>query len=259
MDLLSSPLFANLSPAVLQTLERMALQRRMEEGSFFFMEGDDASHLYFLTLGRVHVFRLTPDGKQIGLRIVTPGMMFGVFRLTPDGKQIGLRIVTPGMMFGAVAAIRPEKGYPVTAQALEASQALVWEAESFYSLLVRYPELFRKLFHIVYEHLEDAHTRLAELASQRVEQRLARLLLRLASQMGRETAEGILIDMRLTRQTLAELCDTTLFSVSRTLSQWEQQGWITVRREQIVLRNPHELFVLGEGLDMRTGGSSRGS
>lgn len=89
MDLLSSPLFANLSPAVLQTLERMALQRRVEEGSFFFMEGDDASHLYFLTLGRVHVFRLTPDGKQIGLRIVTPGMMFG-----------------------AVAAIRPEKGYP---------------------------------------------------------------------------------------------------------------------------------------------------
>lgn len=236
MDLLSSPLFANLSPALLQTLERMALQRRVEEGSFFFMEGDDASHLYFLTLGRVHVFRLTPDGKQIGLRIVTPGMLFG-----------------------AVAAIRPEKGYPVTAQALEDSQALAWEAENFYSLLVRYPELFRKLFHIVYEHLEEAHTRLVELASQRVEQRLARLLLRLASQMGHETAEGILIDMRLTRQTLAELCDTTLFSVSRALSEWEQQGWLTARREQIVLRNPHELFVLGEGLDMRTGGSSRGS
>ncbi|MEJ5240478.1 MAG: Crp/Fnr family transcriptional regulator [Anaerolineales bacterium] len=234
MSLLSSPLFADLSPSLLQTLENMALPRRVEEGGFFFMEGDEASHLYFLTLGRVHVFRLTTDGKQIGLRIVTPGMLFG-----------------------AVAITRPEKGYPVTAQALEDSQALAWEAESFYGLLVRFPELFRKLFHTVYEHLEEAHTRLVELASQRVEQRLARLLLRLASQMGRETSEGILIDMRLTRQTLAELCDTTLFSVSRALSEWEQQGWITARREQIVLRNPHALFVLSEGLDARVGGSPR--
>lgn len=226
----SSPLFAQLPHPLLEALESLALTRRLEAGSFFFMEGDAASHIYFLTFGKVHLFRISPDGRQIGLRIITPGNLFG-----------------------AVAVIRPESGYPVNAQALEDSQALAWAAEEFSNLVIRFPELSVKLFHVLYQHLDEAYTRLMELTTQRVEQRLARVLLRLAAQFGCETPNGILINLRLTRQALSELCDTTLFTVSRTLREWEEQGWIASRREQIILRNPHALFLVGEGMEEKRG------
>jgi len=40
---------------------------------------------------------------------------------------------------------------------------------------------------------------------------------------------------------------TTLHTVSRTLSGWEQRGLIESGRQRIVLREPHRLLVLAEG------------
>jgi len=39
---------------------------------------------------------------------------------------------------------------------------------------------------------------------------------------------------------------TTLHTVSRILSAWEQRGLVEGGRQRIVLRNPHALFVLAE-------------
>jgi len=81
---------------------------------------------------------------------------------------------------------------------------------------------------------------------ERVEQRLARALLRFMNQAGRKTTEGILIDFRLSRQDLADYTGTTLYTVSRTLSSWEKQGWIASGRERIVVIDPHALMLFAE-------------
>ena len=85
--------------------------------------------------------------------------------------------------------------------------------------------------------LQDAHARVLELTSEEVERRIARTLLRLAQQAGRNVEQGIEIGIPLRRQDVAQLTGTTLHSVSRVLSRWEQTGLVETDHQRIVLRD----------------------
>jgi CRP-like cAMP-binding protein len=97
--------------------------------------------------------------------------------------------------------------------------------------------------------LQDSHTRVLEMSTQQVERRIAQAVLRLANQAGRKTEHGILIDFPISRQDIAEMTGTTLHTVSRTLSGWEDQGLIEGGRQRIVVRDPHRLVMLAERPD----------
>ena len=77
---------------------------------------------------------------------------------------------------------------------------------------------------------------------------MARTLLRLARQTGQRTDEGVLLDLPLSRQDLGEMTGTTLYTVSRIVSSWEQQGFVQTGRERIVIRDPHGLVTIAEDL-----------
>ena len=62
----------------------------------------------------------------------------------------------------------------------------------------------------------------------------------------RKSDKGILIDFTLSRQDLAEMSGTTLYTVSRTLSQWEKDGLVSSQREKVTLLTPHQLVVIAE-------------
>jgi CRP-like cAMP-binding protein len=85
-----------------------------------------------------------------------------------------------------------------------------------------------------------------EMASEQVEQRIARAILRLVQQSGRRTAEGIEIDFPITRQDIAEMTGSTLHTVSRLLSSWEAQGLVRGGRQKVVVTDPHGLMLLAE-------------
>ena len=98
------------------------------------------------------------------------------------------------------------------------------------------------------ERIQVLQDRLREMATERVERRIANTLLRLARQTGRKTPEGVQIDLPLSRQDLAELCGTTLYTVSRTLSRWEMDGIVEAGRERVVIRAPHRLVMIAQDL-----------
>ncbi len=81
---------------------------------------------------------------------------------------------------------------------------------------------------------------------QQVEQRIAHALLRLVKQSGRKVEHGIEIDFPISRQDIAQMTGTTLHTVSRTLSAWETKGLVESSRQKIIVREPHQLFVLAE-------------
>ena len=97
-------------------------------------------------------------------------------------------------------------------------------------------------------YIQEMQERYHELATERVQQRIARVLLRLAAQSGRKMESGVLIDLSFSRQDLAEMTGTTLFSVSRILNQWETQGLVKVGREKVVVVFPHGLVRIAEDL-----------
>jgi len=77
---------------------------------------------------------------------------------------------------------------------------------------------------------------------------VARALLRLINQSSRKVDAGILIDFPLSRQDLAEITGTTLHTVSRILSAWEQRGIVTSGRRKIVITRPRALVSIAEDL-----------
>jgi CRP-like cAMP-binding protein len=217
-------LFKDLPHEALEELSRLCRERSVEESSFFFMQGDEARHMYVVTRGRV---KLT--------------------QLTPDGQQVGVGMVVPGQMFAGIAILNPQKRYPVSAQALEDSSALAWNGMELHEFANRYPTLSFKIMDVMRFHIEEMQSRYRELSTQRVEQRVARSLLRLTMQMGKKREDGS-IEISLSQQNLAEMSGTTLFSVSRTLAEWERQELIETGRERIVIRKPHGLVKIADDL-----------
>ena len=113
-------------------------------------------------------------------------------------------------------------------------------------LVAKFPALATNTLQTVGSRLQETHTRVVEMSTQQVEQRVAHALLRLAKQSGRKVEHGVEIDFPISRQDIAQMTGTTLHTVSRILSGWQQRGLIESGRQRIVLREPHKLFVLAE-------------
>jgi CRP-like cAMP-binding protein len=171
-----------------------------------------------------------------------------MLQYTPNGQQIALRMITPGETYGGIALLNPAAGYPATAQAVEDSLAMAWASEHLRQMAAQEPSISLNTMQLMHNYITELQERQQALVSGRVEQRIARILLKLAAQSGKKTAEGVLIDMPLTRQDIAEMSGTTLFTVSRTLNEWERRGLLKIGRERVVICNPHALVSLADDL-----------
>jgi len=110
----------------------------------------------------------------------------------------------------------------------------------------RLPKLALNAPAIQGRHLREIQARCRELATERVERRIARAVLRLARRAGRRVPEGVRVEFPSSRQDIAEITATTLYTVSRTLSGWENRGLVTLGRQEVVIRDPHGLVALAE-------------
>jgi CRP-like cAMP-binding protein len=219
--ILESEFFTGLLDHTLQQVCRSFAERVVRKGAFFFHQESPADFLYLLARGRVKVGQVAEDGQQVTMRMIVPGQVFG-----------------------GMAVLGPRASYPVSAEAMEASAALAWKGELLYGLARRDPGLGLKMTEVMYSHLLEIQSRFRELATERVEQRVARALLRLASLAGRRVDSGVLIDLPLSRQEIAELTGTTLFTVSRLLKLWERRGMVSTGRQRVVIRDQEGLKVI---------------
>jgi CRP/FNR family transcriptional regulator, nitrogen oxide reductase regulator len=222
-------LFKGLDRAALLDVARAGRRRSVRAGGYFFRQGDHAVAQYVLLEGSVKLTQITPEGHQVLLRVVGPGEVFAAIAVLEDTR------------------------YPVTAQAATPCRALAWDTASMLDLMSRYPELAINALRVMARRVQEFQDRYRELATERVEQRIARALTRLARQSGRRTEEGVLIDLTLTRQDIAEMTGTARFTISRTLAEWEQQGIVRVGRERIVITQPHGLVTITEDLPTGAG------
>ena len=201
--------------------------RMIEEGEYFFLQGDPAIYFYILVSGTAKLMQSNPEGQQVNLRTINEWQMFG-----------------------ALGAIRPNATYPATAQALEPSTALAIKSDVLHDALQTRPYLNFSLMQLMTDYIIEMQERYRELATERVERRIALTVLRLASQIGiRTTDKETMIELPLSRQDVAEASGTTVYTVSRVLADWERRGLVEAGRERVLIRNPHGLVQVSEGLD----------
>lgn len=217
-----SILFQGLDDSDLLEVARTGQLRSVKDGAYFFQQGDPATTLYVLVEGRIKFTQVTVEGHQVIVRVSGPGEMFG-----------------------AVAALGDEV-HPASGEAVGNCAALGWRSEVISGLLERFPRMSLNVVRFLAGRVKEFQDRYRELATERVERRVAHALLRLAAQIGKPVDSGTLIDLTLSRQDIAEMTGTTIFTVSRILSGWEAQGIIESGRERVLVRKSDALAAIAD-------------
>ena len=219
------PLFQGLDARALAQAAASSRTVRVAAGRAFFREGEPAQLFYVLRSGRVKFTQISAEGHEVILRLIGPGEPFG-----------------------GVSAFADNATYPVTARAVEPSEAQAWDGARITALMQQFPTIAINAAKMIADRLHELQRRHRELMTERVERRIARALLRLAEEAGRRVEGGVEIDFPLSRQDLAQMTGTTLFTVSRTLSAWEHEGFIVAGRRRVTVRNPDRLLRIAEDL-----------
>lgn len=217
-------MFHGLESEALRSLMARFKRATHDADETLFMEGEPA-----------HAFHLVASGK------------IKVVQSSPDGHEVLLHVFERGGILGALPTIG-EGTYPASAVTLEPAVTYFITAEDFNRFMVDHPSIMRRLLLFATRMLQSSHRRLRELATERVERRIARSLARLASQLGEEQEEGIIIQAPLSRQDLADMSGTTLFTISRTLKEWQRQGIVKAGRKEVIILQPHRLIAIAEDL-----------
>ncbi|GAB6909525.1 hypothetical protein JCM12296A_53700 [Desulfosarcina cetonica] len=176
--------------------------------------------------------------------MVTKGQL-KLTKLNENGKIVTIRYVGSGELTAAVAVIK-NGVYPVTAESVQETEVVGWSQPTMMELMRQFPEIAINLLGVILSRIEDIQQRYLEVCTEQVDQRIARSLLRLMRWKGNKNKKGVLIDIPLSRQSLADYSGTTLYTVSRTLSAWEKKGWIETGRERIIVTDPHALVAFAE-------------
>lgn len=218
------PFLADLPPELASRVAQEARARTLVRGDVLFAQGDKAQAVFAVLSGRLRLMQHTLDGQDVALSVFAPGDMIGL-----------------------VAVVGGEE-YPGTCEASDDATVLAIPGSTFNELMSRHAPLAMRIIRLLVRRLHEAHDHVRELSAERVERRIARTVLRLANKVGVKTDNGVRIDMPLSRQDLAELCGTTLHTVSRILSDWQRAGLVDVGREQVTVTRPHDLVLIAEEL-----------
>ena len=221
--LATSEMFGALGEPGLKAVAAAGVARRLAAGTIVFAQGGPGLTCHSLVEGRVKIVQ-----TQV------------------NGAQSLLRFIGPGEMYGTVAAMMNQP-FPADAVAVVDSIEIVWSVATMRQLMRDHPEIGINATASAGGRLFELQGRMGDLTGERVEQRIARALLRLAGQAGRRTTEGLEIDFPVTRQDLAEMAGATLHTVSRTLSAWDQRGVTGGARRRIVVRDFKALTGLAAG------------
>jgi CRP/FNR family transcriptional regulator, nitrogen oxide reductase regulator len=215
-----SSLFLSISPMDCREIVSAARKEVYKRRETIYLAGDPVREIVLLTSGCVKIVQIGQNGSEVILRLNGPGEAFG--------------------MAGSSGQTR----HCSSAQALAASTALVWEIGAFESLSERFPLLRRNTTHILCKRLEELEERFREVSTEKVAARLSHEMVRLLNQVGHRVNGGVQI--YLSREELAQLIGTTLFTVSRLLSDWDEQSIVSARRESVIVKNLEALVELSE-------------
>jgi len=211
-----TPIFSRLASADRKTIPDVARVKQFGKGEVIF-EQDSASEFYAIASGRVKIYKMMPNGKDVILEV------FG-----------------PGDPLGAVAAYM-DRPFPASAAALEDTTCVIIPRPAFFRLLETQPSLVRGLLLGLTTRLVDLTNRLAELTGGRIEPRLARLFVKLSAEMGRQERGGTFIPLPLSRQELADLTGTTIETCIRIMSRWNKDAIVRTEKDGFVVVDRAEL------------------
>lgn len=217
------PFFSGLSAEHKELLASVVVTARYRKGQILFVEGEPSRSLHFIKRGRVKVYRLAADGRE------------HILHLLGDGEPVAL---VPFLDGGP---------YPANAEVLEASEIAQITFDEFERIAKAHPDILVHLLRFLAKRMRASQEEITALSLQNVTSRLARRILDLCERHGRAVADGIEVDLSLSRQELGSWIGTSRETTTRLLQQFQREGVLRVDGSRLVVLKP---FILQSWSEM---------
>jgi CRP-like cAMP-binding protein len=211
------PFFKHLPASAISKINGFFHDHDVSAGECIYFEGDEATHLYLVAMGKVKLIRTATSGHDVLLDILHGGEYFGSLTI-----------------FG-------ERTHSDTAIAQTDCCILQIASDDFERILEEHPDVTRKVLEAVGQRLVESQEIIKQLSVYTAEQRIASALLRLARKLGEARGPGVLIQLPFSRQDLAAMTGSTTETVSRVMSHFAEEGWIKSGRKWVTLTNLDQL------------------
>jgi CRP-like cAMP-binding protein len=207
-------LFLDLPAEAAAQFASLASRRSLADGEMLYARHDPAEALYGLIRGRIRLSNVAPDGREVLMALFEPGDWIGELSLFD--------------------------GLPRThdAVAMGAAEVFVLPRPRLLALLDAEPRLYRHLAARLARQLRLALSYIDDTVFLPLSRRLAKRLLQLARVYGRDTPQGLLLDLHLPQEDLGRMLGASRQSVSKELRHWEKQGLIGLDYGRVLIRDP---------------------
>ncbi|RTE09175.1 Crp/Fnr family transcriptional regulator [Paenibacillus whitsoniae] len=211
------PLFQELAQDDLFGIAPLFTEKHVKKGKILFVEGDAGEELFLIASGVVKIYRVDND------------------------KEVTLALFREGDFFGEMSLIRSGQTRSATAETMETSTLYVLNRTAFTAFMEKSPRLCLKLLETTMQRLRHANDQIYDLTFLGVRSRILKMMLRLSEQHGTRTPEGLLINVKLTHQELANMVGTVRESVTKVLQELLDDGRIHIDKKLITLKDPEAL------------------
>lgn len=210
-------IFSTLSASDITEIHPYIVTETYRKKDMIFSEGDPSDWFYIVIEGKVKITKISQEGKEIIIEIIAAGDFFG-----------------------GIAVIRGFP-YPANAIAMEDTKLIKLSRRNLMAVLDRFPAVMYCMVQNLGDRIKGSHETLKNIALEKVGSRIASLLIKLSEQAGTKTADGIAIDLKLTKQDIAEMVGTTVETSIRTMSRYKKLGLITERAGKIIIKDTGQL------------------
>jgi CRP/FNR family transcriptional regulator, cyclic AMP receptor protein len=190
-----------------------AYEKWYQKNEIIFFENDNNKKLYTLLSGKVKLSMLSPNGKEKVLTILQEGDIFGEISLFDDDP------------------------HPLTAEVIEDSRLIIISWADLESIIMKHPNVAIKIITSLSKKTRLLASQVRELVFQDSSGRLASFLLRFAKDFGIEINGGIIIDLILTHQEIANLLGSSRVTVTKLINQFIDENLIKIYKRKIVIKD----------------------
>jgi CRP-like cAMP-binding protein len=218
------PLFAGLKEDDLKRIRAIAFLRQIEKKEVLFSDGEATKGFYVVLSGKVKLYKVSPEGKEQILHIVS----------APDAF--------------AEAALFLEGTYPAFAEAMTDSQLLYFPKRDFIQLIEKNPQLSINMIVTLSHYLRKFASLIEELSLKEVSSRIAKYVIDLSMKSSKEGKGLKEVELDLSKTQLALKLGTISETLSRTLAKMKAKKIIDVKKNKIIILNREALEELASGL-----------
>ncbi|MCS6814557.1 MAG: global nitrogen regulator NtcA [Cyanobacteria bacterium] len=187
-----------------------------DRGKTIFFPGDPAERVYFLVKGAVKLSRVYEAGEEITVALLRENSVFGVLSLLTGHRSD---------RFYHAVAFTPVELMSVPIDHMDKA-------------LKDNPELSMLMLQGLSSRILQTEMMIETLAHRDMGSRLVSFLLILCRDFGVPTNDGIMVDLKLSHQAIAEAIGSTRVTVTRLLGSLRQDGMISIHKKKITVHNP---------------------